>query len=135
MLIGFKHLHSTLAYLLLLSTLVSLVCALAQLGGPRLGPLKVARVLMTKVEPALLGTLGLFGLALWAMVGWPASFWLLYGLVVWVGMPIAMARGAKPQLARLEGGDASAAGRLLVWAGANATVVAMAVVFMLQKSS
>jgi hypothetical protein len=135
MLIGFKHLHSTLAYLLLASSLVSLVCALVQLGGIKAGALRVARITMTKVEPALLGTLGLFGVALWVMVGWPFSFWLAYGLVVWAAMPIAMARSAKPQLVRLEQGDASAAGKLALWAGVNAVVIAMALVFMLQKTA
>jgi hypothetical protein len=122
---GLIHGHEGLAYLLVLSVSVSFVLSLANaLTGGKPGLVKAGTVLGRKVEPALMGIIGLIGLGAWFMSGFP-----LTTVYLWLGVVAVVAQGAmtgmltKPALVKLASGDDSAKWRWVMAASVNAVIV------------
>lgn len=122
---GLIHGHSGLAYLLILSSTVSVFLALANAAtGPNATLVKVGTLLGRRVEPALMGIIALLGLAAWGAIGLPITTFYL-----WAGVGALVVQGAlvgmltKPALVALAGGDASAKGRWVAAAVLNAVVI------------
>ena len=108
MLVGMLHTHTGLAYLILLSTTISLLLAvITGATGPRPGLLKVGRVLARAVEPALSGLTGVFGIVLWVLYGFGLAHWVMWaGVVAVLLSPIFSRRAIRPTLERLSAGEA-----------------------------
>ena len=109
----------------MLSASISVVLALVNaLTGPKPGLVKAGVVLGRRVEPALMGIIGLLGVGAWFAVGFPLGtpyLWLGVLAVVLQGMLVGM--GTKPALVKLSEGDADARWRWVVAAGLNAALV------------
>lgn len=125
MVTGLIHGHSGLAYLLVLSSTVSVLLALVNAAtGPKPGLVKVGTVLGRRVEPALMGFIAILGLVTWGVLGMPLATPYL-----WAGVAALVVQGAlvgmltKPALVALAAGDASAKGRWVMAAVANAVVI------------
>ncbi len=100
MITGLAHSHNGLAYLLVSSTSISLLLAFVTAAtGAKPGLIRFATVLV-RVEAALMGVIGLLGIAAWFMRPWPVgSPWAWIGVVAaagegagagrWVGMAAA----------------------------------------------
>jgi len=115
---GLLYAHETLAYLLVLSTTVSLALALtnAVLGSrPRLA--RLGSTLARKVEVSLGGLLMLLGVILWVAGHFSILTWWLWAGVIFVaGQGMIVGRGIKPQVTALQEGDASRRWLWLAWA-------------------
>lgn len=114
MITGLIHAHRGLGYLILLSTSISVLVALAgALIGPSPRLVKLAGVLARGVELPVGGLLFLLGLGLW--IGrWPVSIgygWI--GVVAVALQGVLVARAIKPNLAALARGEGSRG----AWAG------------------
>lgn len=97
MLTGLTHSHSGLAYLVVLCCFASLALALATATlGPKATLMKVASVLRI-AEASLMGIIGLLGIALWLMIGWPLTTWFTWvGVIAFIAHGPFTARGIKP---------------------------------------
>ncbi|MEZ4320398.1 MAG: hypothetical protein R3F61_23160 [Myxococcota bacterium] len=122
---GLVHGHEGLAYLLLLSATVSLGLAVANAAlGSRAGLVKAGVVLGRRVEPALMGIIGLLGLGAWVAVGFPiTTVYLWLGVLAVVAQGALVGMGTKPVLVKLADGDTSVRWRWPVTAGLNAALV------------
>lgn len=122
---GLIHSHSGLAWLLLLSSSLSLLIAVANAAlGSRPGLVRVGVVLGRRVEPALMGVIALLGLGAWFMAGLPASTpYLWAGVAAVVAQGALVGMGTKPVLVALTAGDASVRWRWPVMAGLHAALV------------
>jgi len=122
---GLINAHQGLAYLLILSTSLSLVISVLNGAlGSKLGLVKAGTVLGRKVEPALMGIVGLLGLGSWIAAGLPvATPYLWAGVAAVVGQSAIAVKGTKPTLIQLAAGDASVRWRWPVSALASAFIV------------
>ncbi len=122
---GLLHGHEGLAYLLLLSASISLVLSIVNAAtGSKAGLVKAGTVLGRRIEPALMGFIGLLGLGSWVAVGLPVGtvyLWLGVLAVVLQGALVGM--GTKKVLVKLSEGDASVRWRWPVTAALNALLV------------
>ena len=125
MLKGLIHGHQGLAYLLVLSSSASLVMAVINLAlGSRPGIVRLGTILGRKVEPMLMGLIGLLGLSSWVMSGLSIATPYLWGGVAAVVLQGAwVSRVTKPALIGLTEGDASHAGRWVVAALVHTVLV------------
>lgn len=125
MLTGLIHGHSGLAYLLVLASGVSLCASVANaVLGPTPGLLKVGTIVGRRVEPALMGTVGLLGLAAWFASGLPlATPYLWLGVAAFVLHGVVTGVGVKRALLAMQAGDASVRWRWPAAALANALIV------------
>lgn len=125
MVTGLIHGHSGLAYLLVLSCSVSLLMAFANaLTGGQPALVKAGTILGRRVEPALMGIIGLIGVGAWIAVGLPLTtpyLWAGVLAVVVQGMLLGMV--TKPALVKLAAGETDAAWRWVAGAVANAVVI------------
>ncbi len=133
MVTGLVHGHQGLAYLVLLSSGISLVLAIVNAAtGPKPGLIRLGTLLGRRVEPALMGIIALLGLAAGYALGLP-----LHAPILWIGIVMVVLQGAvvgmltKPALTQLAAGDASAKQRWVGAALANALIVGAA--FMLMR--
>jgi hypothetical protein len=122
---GLIHGHEGLAYLLLLSATVSLVLSVVNAAtGSKPGLVKAGTILGRRVEPALMGIIGLLGVGAWVAVGLPLGtvyLWLGVAAVVLQGALVGM--GTKRVLVALADGDASVRWRWPVTALLHAVLV------------
>ena len=122
---GLLHGHQGLAYLLLLSASVSLVLSVVNAAtGSKPGLVKAGTILGRRVEPALMGFIGLLGVGTWFAVGLPigtVTMWLGVLAVVLQGALVGM--GTKKVLVKLAEGDASVRWRWPVTALLHAILV------------
>lgn len=105
---GMLGAHEGMAYLIVLSTTVSLILALVTaVFGPRPGVLRVGRVLGRAVEPATSGLTGIFGVILWIVARAGLWNWVMWAGVVAVALsPVFSRRLIRPTLDRLTAGEA-----------------------------
>jgi len=122
---GLIHAHQGLAYLLVLSTSLSLLIAVLNGAlGSKPGLVKLGTVLGRKVEPALMGIVGLLGLGSWVAAGLPVTTpYLWVGVAAVVGQSVVAVKGTKPTLIQLAAGDAGVRWRWPVSALASALIV------------
>lgn len=122
---GMIHGHSGLAYLLVLSAGISLTLAVANAAlGSRPGLVRAGVILGRRVEPALMGFIGLLGIAAWVLIPMPLTtpyLWIGVAAVVAQGALVGM--GTKPVLVALTAGDASVRWRWPVMAGVHLALV------------
>jgi hypothetical protein len=122
---GLIHGHSGLAYLLVLSASAHFCVAAANaVLGSRPGLVRVGVVLGRRVEPALMGVIGLLGLGAWAMSGLPITLpYLWAGVLAVVAQGALVGMGTKPALVALAAGDSSASWRWTAVATANLLLI------------
>ncbi|MCA9567206.1 MAG: hypothetical protein KC656_05165 [Myxococcales bacterium] len=125
MVTGLIHGHRGLAYLLVLSSTVSVVLALVNaLQGSKPGLVKAGTVLGRRVEPALMGIVALIGGGAWVAAGFPlATPYLWAGVLALVLQGALVGMLTKPALVRLADGDAEARWRWVAAAVANVVIV------------
>jgi hypothetical protein len=118
MITGLAHSHNGLAYLLVSSTSISLLLAFVTAAtGAKPGLIRFATVLV-RVEAALMGVIGLLGIAAWFMRPWPVgSPWAWIGVVALVVQGGLVAKGVKPAIAAA--GEGAGAGRWVGMAAAH----------------
>ena len=122
---GLIHGHQGLAYLLVLSSSISVTLSLVNaLMGSKPGIVKFGTVLGRRVEPALMGIIALLGIGAWIGAGLPITkitMWL--GVVALVVQGMAVGKLTKPALIALGGGDTEAKWRWVIAAVVNAVIV------------
>lgn len=125
MLIGLRHGHMGLGYLLVLSSSISVLLALANAAlGTKPGLVKVGTILGRRVEPGLMGINSLLGIVVWVLMGIP-----LTAIYPWLGVGALIVQGAlvgmltKPALVSLAAGDDSARFKWVLAAVLNAVVI------------
>lgn len=102
---GLIHGHSGLAYLVLLTANISFLLSVVHLFVKNAAVLKVGTVLSRKVEPALMGLIGLLGLGVWGATGMPlTTVYLWIGVLVWIGHGMWAGMANKPTLVALAAG-------------------------------
>ena len=108
--------HSGMAYLLMMSTTISLILAIINAAvGSKPSLVRAGTMLGRKVEPALMGLIGLIGIGAWITSGLPittAYLWIGVLAVIFQGALIGMV--LKPTLIALTLGNSSARWR---WVG------------------
>jgi hypothetical protein len=105
MVTGLIHGHSGLAYLVMATANLSLLFALVYTARPSGGLLKAATVVSRRIEPALMGVVGLLGIGAWVAAGFPVTTWYLWiGVVVWIGHGVWAGKANKPTLVALSEG-------------------------------
>ncbi|MBW2253113.1 MAG: hypothetical protein JRI25_00785 [Deltaproteobacteria bacterium] len=103
---GMLHAHQALAYLLMLSTTLSVAVAVAYALYPQASLLRIGGILARGVETSAAGLIGVIGVAMWVAIGLPlATWWMWAGLAAVVGSGVLIARFIKPSLAGLREGD------------------------------
>lgn len=114
-----------LGYLLVLSSSISLLLALVNaVGGNKGGLVKAGTVLGRRVEPALMGIVGLIGIAQWWLMGLPlTTIYLWLGVVALVAQGIWVGRMTKPALIKLAASDDSAVWSWVAAAAVNAVII------------
>lgn len=115
---GLMHSHRALGWLLIVVTTFSVLLSLLAATGAA-GPkvTRVATILARFVETSMFGLLGVTGLAMWVVGGWPIGTWWMWagvGSVVLAG--VVSARGVKPALVATSQ-DPDNAMRWVAWAG------------------
>lgn len=125
MITGLRHTHMGLGYLLVLSSSISLLLALANVGlGNHPTVVKIGTVLGRRVEPALMGIIALIGLGMWGLLRLPITT-----VYLWLGVVALFVQGGvtgavtKPALIALAAGDDSAKFKWVVAAVINAFVI------------
>ena len=132
---GLIHGHQGLAYLMLLSVSVSLLLSLVNAAlGSRSGLVRAGVVFGRKIEPALMGIIGLLGIGSWVMVGFPVTtLYLWAGVVAVVAQAMLVVKGTKPVLVALSEGDAAVRWRWPIFAFAQVVLV-YGIVFVMMSN-
>lgn len=125
MVIGLRHGHMGLGYLLVLSASISVLLALANAAlGNKPGLVRAGAVLGRRVEPGLMGVNSLLGIVVWVLMGIPLTTlypWLGVAALVVQGMLVGML--TKPALVTLAAGDDSARFKWVLAAVLNAALI------------
>ena len=132
--IGLIHLHKSLAHLLVLASLLSMILAVA--GAGKKASLANIMAKVNKFGVLMLGRLiYVAGLAVTIVGGYPIlQLWLLSGLLLWGVVEVAAKRLVAPELdGVVDGGPGS--GKLLAGAAIQLVVIVLVYGFMQMRIS
>ncbi len=132
--IGLIHLHKSLAHLLVLSALLSMILAVA--GAGKKASLANIMAKVNKFGVLMLGRLiYVAGLAVTIVGGYPIlQLWLLTGLLMWGVVEVAAKRLVAAELEGVVDGDPGS-GKLLAGAAIQLVVIVLVYGFMQMRIS